>query len=90
MVSLQSIVFFCLRRASQIFPPNVDENTAYSNVQKINQFARYVWITCLRVNEDEDWLDAVLALATSFERLSVTARFLSAAARHRDHQKNAL
>ena len=31
----------------------------------------------------------MLALATSFERLSVTARFLSAVARHRDHQKNA-
>ena len=50
-------------------PPDVDENTAYSNIQKINQFARCVWIACLRVNEDEDWLDAVLALATLFERL---------------------
>ena len=63
------VLIFCLRRASQISPPDVDENTAYSNIQKINQFARYVWIACLRVNEDEDWLDAVLALATLFERL---------------------
>ena len=56
VVSLQSTDFFFLRRSSQIFSPNlskVEENTTYSNIQKIKQFALYVWITGLRVNEDE-------------------------------------
>ena len=69
VVPLQSTDFLPTEGISDLPPPDVDENTAYSNIQKINQFARYVWIACLRVNEDEDWLDAVLALATSFERL---------------------
>ena len=63
------LIFLPTEGISDLPPPDVDENTAYSNIQKINQFARYVWIACLRVNEDEDWLDAVLALATLFERL---------------------
>ena len=54
VVSLQSTDFFL--RSSQIFSPNlskVEENTTYSNIQKIKQFALYVWITGLRINEDE-------------------------------------
>ena len=54
MVSLQSTDFFL--RSSQIISPNlskVEENTTYSNIQKIKQFVLYVWITGLRINEDE-------------------------------------